>query len=835
MDDPLTLRGSVDLTTRFGLEPGCRIGRGRLLCTPAYRAITSTPRPTLPIAGRALLDSRICYKVRCSRPHPPDQGVTDEFGTRLVKRLKPKLVCTPAVLGPPLPLRDTLDHLKCYATRDPVAPQAVVEAIAAPGEQLDTCHLSRSRLFCTSAATSNLQVNVSPLLDLGAGSTAGDDHVCYRMSCDAPAVPAQVVSDRFGSRTVTELVPRLLCSPAPRPATVTTSTVTTTTATTTTLPAGTEQGLVCQRAIEAGGMAYAGEMLGAIEDCAAPSQLYLLDACLTSGTIQQRLSAAESEWGADMTAACGGVDLRSHLGYLESCPPPCTATSAGVAGVRACLGCRIRATLTEAARVLYANRPVRESACHAALGHGGVAALRATLQDVDRCTQQPGATSVAACFAPALAAWRAQAETACAGIDVFQTLGYRRTCSGLPPVFPGFCASEARPCTFPDTGVLSGPGDDLLDCLGCQTEEAVLAIARDVHGANLCCAGGSCDRVLTRFACREATGTPVRYRIDSLATGPVQGPHGVAVGLDGAFYIADSGSARALKVVGTTVTVVGTTPPFPTGIAADAAGNVYVTNRCNHTITKIAPGGATSIFAGTPGTPGSSGDGGPAAAALITAPDGITVDPAGNVYFTESTALSFGCAARGPANAEHVRVVDSAGNIHLWAGAGPYGPTGEGGPALAAGLGLPYGLRWAGGALLIGEAGLQRVLRVAGGMLTRVAGRPISAIGAHSGYGGPAANARFYQNCGVGLDPDGNVVIAPMTDNRVALVDRLGSVITIAGTGRGSSSGSPSGDGGLALLAQAGCPEDVDVGPDGRIYFSDLQASRIRVLTREPF
>jgi hypothetical protein len=79
------------------------------------------------------------------------------------------------------------------------------------------------------------------------------------------------------------------------------------------------------------------------------------------------------------------------------------------------------------------------------------------------------------------------------------------------------------------------------------------------------------------------------------------------------------------------------------------------------------------------------------------------------------------------------------------------------------------------------------------------------------------------------------VIIGPMEDNRIALADALGSVIAIAGTGQGATSGTPAGDGLPALLAQAGCPEDTAVGPDGKIYFTDLQTQRIRVLTREPF
>ena len=150
-------------------------------------------------------------------------------------------------------------------------------------------------------------------------------------------------------------------------------------------------------------------------------------------------------------------------------------------------------------------------------------------------------------------------------------------------------------------------------------------------------------------------------------------------------------------------------------------------------------------------------------------------------------------------------------------------------------MSLPYGLRLTpSGSILVGEALGQRVVRIAGGLLTRVAGMPpLSPVGGHSGYGGPAARARFYQNCGVAEDADGNVLIAPMENNRVALVDTLGSVIGIAGTGEASFG--TSGDGGPAMFATIGLPEDIVVGHDGKIYVSDLAVSRIRVLTREPY
>ena len=420
------------------------------------------------------------------------------------------------------------------------------------------------------------------------------------------------------------------------------------------------------------------------------------------------------------------------------------------------------------------------------------------------------------------------------GVDPYTALAYPNTCSGRMPVFPNSIVLHDPPCTFVTVGRLSNPGedDDLLDCLACRAEEAVLEVARDLHGANLCCVGDRCNQVLTRHACRAAGGTPMRYRIGSLPVA-VSGPHGLDIAPDGSLLIADSGSSRALRVApGGQVSVVGATFGFPVGIAGDAAGNVYVTNRCSQTVVKIAPGGSSTVIAGT-GVAGHTGDGGPATAARITAPDGIAVDAVGNVYFTESGFLNFVCGG-GQGGIEYVRMVDRNGIIHTVAGNGTVGTGGEGGAATAAALSIPYGLRLVGdGSLLVGEAGGQRVLRVGAGLLTRVTGLPSGARGAHSGYGGPAARARYYENCGVGADPDGNVIVAPMENNRVALVDSLGSVIGIAGTGEYSSGSA--GDGGPGLLANVGLPEDAVVGPDGRIYVSDLGVSRIRVLTREPF
>jgi sugar lactone lactonase YvrE len=71
----------------------------------------------------------------------------------------------------------------------------------------------------------------------------------------------------------------------------------------------------------------------------------------------------------------------------------------------------------------------------------------------------------------------------------------------------------------------------------------------------------------------------------------------------------------------------------PVGLAIDAAGNLYVADKGNHAVRKITPDSVVTTLAGT----GSSGTTeGPGSIAQFTLPSGVAVDAAGNVYVADA-------------------------------------------------------------------------------------------------------------------------------------------------------------------------------------------------------
>ncbi|MGH9801788.1 MAG: hypothetical protein ACRD82_15610, partial [Blastocatellia bacterium] len=115
---------------------------------------------------------------------------------------------------------------------------------------------------------------------------------------------------------------------------------------------------------------------------------------------------------------------------------------------------------------------------------------------------------------------------------------------------------------------------------------------------------------------------------------------------------------------------------LPSGVAADATGNLYIADSANNRVRKVTPAGVILPFAGNGGL-GSSGDGGQAVDATFNQPQSVAVDSTGNVYISDTFN-------------NRIRRVAPNGVITTVAGTGEDSFGGDGGPATQARLNGPF-------------------------------------------------------------------------------------------------------------------------------------------------
>ena len=131
-----------------------------------------------------------------------------------------------------------------------------------------------------------------------------------------------------------------------------------------------------------------------------------------------------------------------------------------------------------------------------------------------------------------------------------------------------------------------------------------------------------------------------------------------------------AGSGGSGFFVGDNGPAAGAILTLPNAVAVDSAGNIYIADQFDYRIRKIT-NGVISTIVGT-GTEGFSGDGGLAINATVDDPTGVAVDAQGSVYATDSVN-------------QRIRKIAS-GNISTIAGNGAFKYSGDGGPATSAAM-----------------------------------------------------------------------------------------------------------------------------------------------------
>jgi hypothetical protein len=315
------------------------------------------------------------------------------------------------------------------------------------------------------------------------------------------------------------------------------------------------------------------------------------------------------------------------------------------------------------------------------------------------------------------------------------TTGYISTVAGSGNA----CPTPTATCG--DGGSATASGADLNQPFGVAVDGAgnlYIADANDNRIRKVTVAGILSTVAGTGTACGSTTAKCGDGGPDTASGANLSYPNGVSVDGGGNIYIADSSNNRIRMVTAATgylstvagsgtgcssstpgcgdggfATASGADLSFPTGIALDGVGNLYIADQGENRIRKVTVAtGYLSTVAGSGSRCSSStaacGDGGSATAsgADLGDPQGVAIDSAGNLYIADNF------------NSRVRKVTAATGYISTVAGTGAfcgYTACGDGGSATASGADFAYPQAVAidgAGNLYIADDGLNRIRKV---------------------------------------------------------------------------------------------------------------------------
>jgi len=329
-------------------------------------------------------------------------------------------------------------------------------------------------------------------------------------------------------------------------------------------------------------------------------------------------------------------------------------------------------------------------------------------------------------------------------------------------------------------------------------------------------------RITTVAGCTSSHGSPLTV-MKGAAVPPTDDPLSEGSSSAEAAFVQQSdlsGTVRyVVNGVGATKRFAGDSGPaleallnFPTAIAVDAEGDLYIADTMNHRIRRVdAHTGRITTIAGV-GLPRFGGDGGPSVAAGLNEPVALVLLGT-RLYIADQSN-------------NRIRMVDlRTGIITTIAGTGTATFNGDGRHATEAALAGPSGLTiGTDGRLYIADTfnGRIRAVDPSTGMIETVVGD-----GGEYRYQGEseAASASLSRPSGMAVDLEGNLFLTDSDNHLVRRWDRMaGRIDRVAGNGIANYGG----DGEAPLEASLNYPFGIVMDQQNHLFVADTFNHRIR-------